>query len=143
WLDADDLLAPDKVASQMAAIVPGTGQRTLLSGSWGRFIYRTSKADFSATPLWHDLSPIEWLMRKMGQNLHMQPATWLVSRELTKAAGPWNERLSLDDDGEYFCRVLLESESIRFVSGAKSFYRMSGFNTLSCVDGSKEKLESL
>ena len=37
---------------------------------------------------------------KMGQNLHMQTATWLVSRELTEAAGPWDTRLSLDDDGE-------------------------------------------
>ena len=32
----------------------------------------------------------------------MQTATWLVSRELTEAAGPWDTRLLGDDDGEYF-----------------------------------------
>ncbi len=29
----------------------------------------------------------------MGQNLYMQTSTWLVSRELTEAAGPWDTRL--------------------------------------------------
>jgi hypothetical protein len=78
----------------------------------------------------------------MEQNLHMQPATWLVSRELTEAAGPWDIRLSLDDDGEYFCRVLLASDGTRFVEGTKTFYRASGSQSLSMVDGSAKKLES-
>ena len=51
----------------------------------------------------------------MGENLHMQTATWLTSRELAEAAGPWDTRLLVDDDGEYFCRVLLASEGTRFV----------------------------
>ena len=117
--------------------------KMLFSSEWGRFIYRVRRAEFIPNSLWADLSPLEWLLRKMGQNLHMQPATWLVSRELTDAAGPWDARLSLDDDGEYFCRVILASDGIRFVPGAKSFYRMSGFNSLSNVDKSKKKLDSL
>jgi len=49
---------------------------------------------------WHDsllqkMFPLSRI-RKMGQNLHMPPATWLVPRELTQAAGPWDTRLSLD-----------------------------------------------
>ena len=56
--------------------------------------------------LYQSLSPVEWLLRKMSQNLHMQTATWLTSRELAEAAGPWDTRLLSDDDGEYFCRVL-------------------------------------
>ena len=35
WLDADDLLAPDKIALQMAVLESGGNQRTLLSASWG------------------------------------------------------------------------------------------------------------
>ena len=100
------------------------------------------KAQFFPTPLWCDLSPVEWLLRKMGQNLHMQTATWLVSRELTQAAGPWDTRLSLDDDGEYFCRVVLASNAIRFVADAKVFYRQPGFDRLSSIDRSDKKLES-
>jgi glycosyltransferase involved in cell wall biosynthesis len=81
WLDADDLLAPDKVSRQMTALDQGLSERTLLSSGWGQFMYRYHRAEFTPTPLWCDLSRTEWLLRKMGQNLHMQTATWLVSRE--------------------------------------------------------------
>ena len=143
WLDADDLLGDDKISKQMEFVERCDNPRTLFSSEWGRFMYCASRAKFVATPLWTDLSPVEWLLRKLAQNLHMQPATWLVSREITEAAGPWDARLSLDDDGEYFCRVILASDGIQFVTGAKSFYRMSGFNSLSNVDQSDKKLESL
>lgn len=143
WLDADDILAPDKIERQMHALSSCRSNRTLLSSAWGRFMYRSSKAQFTVTPLWEELAPVEWLYRKMGQNLHMQPATWLVSRQLSEAAGPWDQRLSLDDDGEYFCRVLLASDGVRFVPEARVYYRRSGLSSLSNVDRSDKKLESL
>jgi glycosyltransferase involved in cell wall biosynthesis len=143
WLDADDLLSQDKITRQMEAVEKCQSKRTLLSSGWGYFRYRPSKARFVPTRLWRDLSPVEWLVRKMSHNLHMMNATWLVSRELTEAAGPWDTRLSLDDDGEYFCRVLLASTGTQFITDARSYYRMSGFNSLSKVDRSNKKLESL
>jgi glycosyltransferase involved in cell wall biosynthesis len=142
WLDADDLLAPQKITHQMAAADQFGSERTLFSGAWGQFYYRTGKASFVPTSLWCDLLPVEWLIRKIGHNLHMPPATWLVSRELTDAAGPWDVRLSLDDDGEYFCRVILASDAIRFVPAAKVFYRASGWGSLSTMDESEKKLIS-
>jgi glycosyltransferase involved in cell wall biosynthesis len=141
WLDADDLLAPDKIAKQME-VAAHASKRTLLSSAWGAFLYRPAKARFLPTSLWADLSPVEWFVRKLAQNLHMQTATWLVSRGLTEAAGPWDTRLSLDDDGEYFSRVLVASEAIQFVLQAKVFYRNPGFHRLSNIDCSDKKLES-
>ncbi len=125
WLDADDLLAPDKIERQLAALREVDSRRILLSSSWAYFNYRTHRARFVPTSLWQDLSPVEWLLRKMGENLHMQTATWLTSRELAEAAGPWDTRLLSDDDGEYFCRVLLASEGTRFVPEARVFYRIT------------------
>jgi glycosyltransferase involved in cell wall biosynthesis len=142
WLDADDVLAPDKIARQMEAARSGLDKRTLLSSAWGHFLYRVRKARFCPSSLWTDLPPIDWLLRKMGDGVFMQTATWLVSRELTEAAGPWDTRLSMDDDGEYFCRVLLASRQVRFVPGAKVFYRVSGWGSLSNVGRSNKKLES-
>lgn len=142
WLDADDLLSSDKIAKQIEVAEECGGKRTLLSSAWGAFMYRVSKARFLPTALWHDHLPVEWLLGKMGENLHMQTATWLVSRELTEAAGPWDPRLSLDDDGEYFCRVVLASQAIRFVTNAKVFYRNSNLDSLSNIDRSDKKLES-
>jgi glycosyltransferase involved in cell wall biosynthesis len=142
WLDADDLLSPRKIALQMAALEGHSAKRTLLSSSWGQFLYRYERTAFVRTPLWDDLSPAEWLMRKMGQNLHMQTATWLVSREMTEAAGPWNTKLLGDDDGEYFCRVLLQSQGTKFVPGARVYYRASGTGSLSYIGHSDAKREA-
>jgi glycosyltransferase involved in cell wall biosynthesis len=142
WLDADDLLASDKIARQMEALAQCGSKRTLLSSAWGRFTYRYYRAKFKATPLWCDLSPREWLVRKLENNVYMQTATWLVSREITEAAGPWDTRLLGDDDGEYFCRVLLASEGTRFVPEAKVYYRMAGSSSLSYIGQSDRKCEA-
>ncbi len=142
WLDADDLLAPDKVERQLAALQEVDSKRILLSSAWAHFGYRPRRARFIPNPLWQDLSPVEWLVRKMGQKLHMQTATWLTSRELTEAAGPWDTRLKVDDDGEYFCRVLLASEGTRFVPEAKVYYRNISFNSLSHIGNSQKKKDA-
>lgn len=142
WLDADDLLAPDKIARQMQALNDPPNKKILLSGEWGRFMYRPDRAEFVPTALWCDLSKTEWLIRKMSQNVYMQTASWLVSRELTESAGPWNTRLLGDDDGEYFCRVLLASEGVHFVPGAKIYYRSSGSGSLSYIGSSDRKRDA-
>jgi glycosyltransferase involved in cell wall biosynthesis len=142
WLDADDLLGPSKIAAQMAALEPWTNKRVLASGGWGQFLYRPAKAEFIPTPLWANLSPVEWLQRKMSMNLHMQTGTWLVSREATVAAGPWDTRLLGDDDGEYFCRILLQSDAIIFVPEARIFYRMAGSGSLSYIGLSNKKMDA-
>jgi glycosyltransferase involved in cell wall biosynthesis len=143
WLDADDLLAPDKVARQMEAADRNGSKRTLLSSPWGRFVYRPQKAKFIPTPLWDDLTPVEWLIRKLSLNVPMQTATWLVSRELTEAAGPWDTRMLVNNDGEYFCRVLLACDGVRFVPEARVFYRNTGHDRVSYVGRSQQKIEAL
>ena len=143
WLDADDLLAPDKIERQLGALREGESRRILFSSPWAHFYYRTRHARFVRTSLCQDLSPVEWLLRKLGENLHMQNATWLVSRELTEAAGPWDTRLNYDQDGEYFARVLLASERTRFVPGTGIFYRMTPANRISYIGNSDKKKDSL
>src|SRR5947208_1904062 len=101
YLDADDLLAPDKIERQLAALREFDSKRLLISSPWAPFYYRTRHARFVRNSLWQDLSPVEWLLRKMREGIHMQPATWLVSREVAEAAGPWDTRLHYDQDGEY------------------------------------------
>jgi len=142
-LDADDLLAPDKIERQLAALREGDSRRLLFSSSWAYFYYRTRSARFVHNSLCQDLSPVEWLLRKMGENLYMQTATWLTSRELAEAAGPWDTRLHYDQDGEYFARVLLASEGTRFVSGTGVFYRVTGSNRISYIGNSVRKRDSL
>jgi glycosyltransferase involved in cell wall biosynthesis len=143
WLDADDLLEPDKISRQIRALGSQPDRKKLLSSAWGRFMYRPRRAEFVPSVLWADLSPLEWLLRKIETSAYMQTATWLVSRELTEAAGHWDTRMLGDDDGEYFCRVLLASSGVRFVPDAKVFYRMAGPNSLSYLGRSNRKMDAL
>jgi glycosyltransferase involved in cell wall biosynthesis len=141
WLDADDLLAPDKVAKQLDSIDVSSDRRLLLSCAWARFRHRPHRARFVPTALWADLTPAEWLFRKLDQNLYMSIVTWLVSRELTQAAGAWDTKLLVDNDGEYLCRVLLASSGVRFVRDARVFARARA-GSLSQLGSSPSKFEA-
>jgi glycosyltransferase involved in cell wall biosynthesis len=57
YLDADDLMGLDKVATQMNAVGPSPNYWTLLSESWGKFLDRYHRTKFIQSALWCDLSP--------------------------------------------------------------------------------------
>lgn len=134
WLDADDLLASNKILEQVNVLLQG-GKKTLLSSSWARFRSSPQNATMSPNSLWKNFLPVEFLLEQMAKNIYMPNFAWLASRELLTAAGPWDTRLTLDDDGEYFFRVILASEQVLFVEKAKGFYRMPSPGNQSCVIG--------
>jgi hypothetical protein len=61
----------------------------------------------------------------------MAPCVWLTPRPLLELSGPWNEELSLNDDGEFFARVILASSGILFCEEARSYYRTTDSPSLS------------
>jgi glycosyltransferase involved in cell wall biosynthesis len=146
WLDADDILHPEKITLQLREAQDGTTSRILLTCKWGTFFYRTQRVNMVPDSLWQDLTAVDWIVTKFTEYVWMNPAVWLVSRQLTDLAGPWDERLSLsgDDDGEYICRVVAASEGVKFIPEAVCYYRIGTAGSLNWNMGkSKEKLQSL
>lgn len=131
WLDADDLLHPAKISLQMKGSESGATSKILLTCSWGKFFFREGKAKFKPNPLWQDLQPIEWIIKKFEDSVWMNPTVWLVSRRLAEISGPWDQRTEPDDDGEYICRVVAASNEVRFVPNAKCYYRIGNTGSLS------------
>jgi glycosyltransferase involved in cell wall biosynthesis len=131
WLDHDDLLAPDKIEHQMRRIRGEDHALVLLSGVFSTFYFRHQKAKFTPNRLFCDLSPVEYLLIKFSENTWVHPSVWLVSRQMTDAAGPWLDIRSPDDDGEYYCRVVGASRSIEFVAEAKSYWRVGNSRSMS------------
>jgi glycosyltransferase involved in cell wall biosynthesis len=127
YLDADDLLEKTKIEIQLQRLQGLDNETTIASGRWARFHSSPDEADFSPIAtnrlLWCDSNPLTWLIESWRVNGMMHPAAWLVPRYLCEAAGKWDETLSLNDDGEYFARVLLKSSQIAFCSEARSYYR--------------------
>ncbi len=123
FLDADDLLAPDKIAAQVAMASTLPAER-MLSGSWGRFHADPAEARFEAGANWAPyLDPVEWLVTTWSANHMMHGAAWLVPAPLVRRAGGWNTSLSLINDFEFFARLLLASDGVSFCPGARSYYR--------------------
>lgn len=130
WLDSDDLLAPDKIENQILNSDNNSNSSVLHSSAFGQFHYRIKSAKFVPTPLWKDLSPKEWLLEHFNNGHWMYTAAWLVSRNLTDLAGPWDERLSRNQDGEYFTRVVAASKEVKFHPNSKSYYRKANFSSI-------------
>ena len=121
-LDADDLISPRKIESQMEAL--RREPRGIAVGQWARFVNDPTEAVFPQQSATADVTPIEWLTDACADGLPMlQPALWLASRELVEQAGPWNERLTLNNDFEFGVRLLLAGDIVVDCPGALLYYR--------------------
>lgn len=130
YLDADDLLAPDKIQRQMALLEDGNLE-CVAACEWSRFYNSPDDVMFIPQPLWADFKPVDWLVCAWEKHLMMHGATWLIPRQISDRAGWWTEELSLINDFDYFSRILLASQGVKFCWGAKTYYRSGNTGSLS------------
>lgn len=122
FFDADDLMSPDMIERQVAALRDRTG--CVAYGEWARFYTDPTEADFINRPGWHDAAPADWLVEIWADALPMmQCGQFLIPRDLLANTGGWNERLSLINDFEFFARVVTASAGVVFTPGARLYYR--------------------
>jgi len=131
YLDADDLLAPDKIARQMEALAEPGRAGCLISAEWARFHGDPAAAWTRPDGLWRDLAAVDWEIYALSADAMMHPAAWLLPRALSEAAGEWDETLTVCDDGEYFSRARFASGQVLFCAGSRSFYRSGLAGSLS------------
>lgn len=123
YLDADDLLAPDKIKNQMTRLEKEP-DRALASGPFFEFIENIEETLNNPDLGYKDYNqPLDWLIDAAWGKAMFPPLVWLTPRRLIEEAGPWNEQLSYNDDPEFFARVLLKADKIAFCKEAKSYYR--------------------
>ncbi len=132
FLDADDLLDIDKVEKQLNLIKNDSD-----SISFCENINFDKNGPYSAPinlDVKHITDPFELLLHIYGGYDNPSMITvhsWLVPREIIDKVGFWNENLSLDDDGEFFCRVVLGSKKAVFCKDIYSYYRKHKEGSLS------------
>jgi glycosyltransferase involved in cell wall biosynthesis len=130
FLDADDLISPDKIAAQME-LLRARPAGTVATCAWGRFQTDPATAQFSDTEVFRDFVPMDFLVLAGNTGAMMHPSCWLLPRAVAERAGPWDESLSLNDDGEYFCRALLASAGMTYCPAGRSYYRSGLTGSLS------------
>jgi glycosyltransferase involved in cell wall biosynthesis len=123
FFDSDDILSPDMLETQVAAIAGNPGK--LAYSAWGRFEHDFSLACIKPHPGWHDAdSGRDWLIETWRDTEPMyQCALFLIPRELFFRAGGWDERLSLINDFDFFSRLVIQSNGIVFTPNTRLYYR--------------------
>lgn len=130
YLDSDDVIDADKIEIQMRRLADRPN--CVASGEWGWFQSSPTEAAFLAEEVWRDLDPLSWLAisRTDGGEM-MLTGIWLIPMGIARQIGPWAEDLSLNNDAEYFTRMLLAAEEVLFCPGARFRYRKSVAGSLS------------
>lgn len=140
FLDADDVMAPNKIELQLKALSLKP-QGWIACCALAKFKTNTKEAIISPQKVWAIQNPVTWLITSWMGGGMMIPSCWLIPKPIIDKAGLWDERLSLHDDGEFMCRVLLASKGNVFVENTVVYYRQQG-NSLSRQYKSKKAAES-
>jgi len=120
WLDADDILGPRKIATQLLSLQGHTD--VLAVCEWRRF-HSVSSTLYEREEFWlsppENIAPLSWI-----QNNPMTiPACWLGNKAIFALAGNWDEALQINQDGEYFTRVVSKARGLIASNSIRVFYR--------------------
>ena len=131
FFDADDILSKRFIESQVNIL---NGSDSLIAtAKWGRF-FNDDLNTFTLNPetVWRDLKPIDWLVESLqnGPNM-MQCGLFLIPKKILDKIGGWDQRLSLINDFEFFIRVLLSADGLKFSDQSILYYRSGVSGTVS------------
>jgi len=141
FLDHDDLLKHDKLEHQVRAYREW-GDEWLYSARMGSVSGQHCSLDGGYDLYERDFSPVEYFQTVLNQfSRHVTTGAWLVPRKLVEGIDGWDARCGLNDDGEYFMRILLQAKGIKFCPGAEFYFRRDVPNSLSKQKHKREVFE--
>lgn len=124
FLDSDDYLDNKKIEIQIQNLKQANG--VLAFGDTKFLINETSAIINNENIFESEYAPLDLIKKLYGYNDNgsmITVSSWLTNVEIIKNAGRWNETLTQDDDGEYFNRVILNSNKIIFCKDSIDYYR--------------------
>lgn len=144
FLDADDILLPSKIETQLAFMEEQ--QADLCYVPWLDFKKvpgDLNHKSFKFKHLNHSTPRTgKELMISYGMdNWYIPTLAWLVRKDMIEKAGYWNPAKCPNDDGEYFSRVLFWSKKVICVNKPLAYYRLIAGDSLSKLN-SVAKIEA-
>lgn len=131
FLDADDLMSSDKIHHQVE-FLNSKPRGAMASSEWVSFSGNIESFNRFNLKIFKDYNfGIEMLIDLYDRSEMMQPGVFLTPRSVILAAGPWDENLTINQDGEFFCRVMLQCKGIFFEPRGKVYYRKPGESNVS------------
>lgn len=131
FLDADDLMSSDKIERQIQ-LLSGKRPETLASCEWvnfREFIHQYNRVRYG---VFQDFKlGLDLLLRFWNHQEMMAISSYLTHRDLIQKAGPWDDSLTINQDGEFFTRVLLNADKVLFEPNGRVYYRSPGGGNVS------------
>ena len=135
FLDADDVLAPGKIESQVS-LIAGSTDKMSAYGPWRHF--ENTDGSFKLYKH-HDNKAKESHLRKWIGGWFAPSHSLLWRRTDIKMLGPWDENLAADQDGEYALRFLTSNGRLQFCESAWVYYRHSPTSSVTSNSVSTKK----
>ena len=132
FLDADDMLDEDKIRQQVLVAEENPGK--LISCSWRPFRDKLGDLPYRPAKIFRDLSQREFFDHVLSDQGDLPHVCFLVPRSIMVSAGPWDESLSVNDDGEYTARLVHNSRGIVHVGDKPLFHYRKQAHSLSTID---------
>jgi Glycosyltransferases, probably involved in cell wall biogenesis len=142
FLDADDLMSPNKIEKQVQLLSEKT-KGAIAAGEWVNFTHDFHQSAQVPYGVFQDFeSGLDLLLRFWNNQEMMAISSYLTHRDLIEKAGSWDENLTINQDGEFFARVLLHAEKVLFEPEGKVYYRSPGATNVS-QQKSRKAMKSL
>ncbi|WP_136669277.1 glycosyltransferase [Flavobacterium sp. H122] len=146
FLDSDDVLSPHKILEQ-CKLLDSQSEMSFAFCKWGRFTHSINDAVlFDKLAVYKDFSnPVKLLDALTLSKGYLPLHSFLFSKRLIDQAGFWDENIGLNDDGEFFSRIILSFENAFFVPDCFVLYR-TPFNVednLSSFKNDKDVLSAI
>ena len=136
YLDADDLLAPNKIELQSKILLKE--KKAFVFGQVAEFKTNIQSSRFMSFPFFHSYQNIEpFFVDYWGYSGMLATHSFMASKDSIIAAGPWNEKWILNEDGEFISRLICQCEKIVFLEKSISYYRKD--NSMSLNSHRSEK----
>ncbi|MBT0608445.1 glycosyltransferase family 2 protein [Aequorivita echinoideorum] len=121
WLDDDDLIGVDKIKNQIAKLA--NNEFAISTCAWGRFTV-IEDFDIKELNIYKNYDNGYELLEDYGQYDCFFPChSFLISKDIIYEVGLWDESLTINQDGEFFSRVILAASKILYANNTNVKYR--------------------
>lgn len=130
YLDADDLISNNKIEEQLRLLLKYNPKNSIVFCSGKKFLGYNVSNTMSILPnirLHKEQPALEFLLNSEEYYPHM----WLIPESLIKQTNGWNEKIRINQDGEFFYRLLTKVDKIYFDNNSICYYRIANPNSIS------------
>ena len=133
FLDADDCLSLDVIREQVSCLE--VRPHALSHCAWAHFVDAPGDCRTNAQVTDRDYDSVEEFLAQLWMSNMYPLHAWLIPRAFLTENMRWDESLTQNVDGEFFARLIVRAQEVRFSKGM-AFYRKPEEGHVSQFQGS-------